>query len=47
MDTAELCNYEVCEKIWRGSPATEQLDMGMKTEDINQHIGRDEKRKLM
>lgn len=27
--------YELCEKIWGGSPATEQLDSGLETADIS------------
>ena len=28
--------YELCEKLWGGSPATEQIEMGIETEEVNQ-----------
>ena len=27
--------YELCEKIWGGSPATQQLETGIETSDMN------------
>ena len=34
--------YELCEKIWGGSPATEQLDSGLETADIMSSANRPE-----
>ena len=28
--------YELCEKLWGGSPATEQTEMGLETDEVNQ-----------
>ena len=30
-----LLYYELCEKLWRGSPATQQLDTGIESTDLN------------
>ena len=30
--------YEMCEKLWGGSPATEQIEMGIETEEVNQQV---------
>ena len=30
--------YELCEKIWGGSPATEQMETGVETEEVNQQV---------
>ena len=30
-----LLYYELCEKIWGGSPATQQIDNGIESTDIN------------
>lgn len=30
-----LLYYELCEKIWGGSPATQQLETGIETSDMN------------
>ena len=34
--------YELCEKIWGSSPATEQLDSGLETADIMSSANRPE-----
>ena len=30
--------YELCEKLWGGSPATEQIETGIETEEVNQPV---------
>ena len=30
-----LCYYELCQKIWGGSPATERIDRGIETAEVN------------
>ena len=30
--------YELCEKIWGGSPATEKIKTGVETEDVNEQL---------
>ena len=32
---AVLCFYHLCEEIWGGSPATEQMATGIDTEEVN------------
>ena len=33
---AVLCFYHLCEEIWGGSPATEQMSTGIDTDEVNQ-----------
>ena len=35
--------YELCEKIWGGSPATEQIEMGIQTKEVNQQMAMSER----
>lgn len=30
--------YELCEKLWGGSPATQQIETGIETEEVNQQV---------
>ena len=36
--------YELCEKICGGSPATEQIETGVKTKDVNEQVDESQER---
>ena len=35
------CYFELCEKIWGGSPATDQIDTGVETVELNEQPDED------